>query len=358
MESMPKEVNNAGKDYDSTIVAIVLCAVSTLLVFLRFVEKIRLRAVFAEDYVLIPGFLMYIASAAILIRANIDGALGTPIPQVTYHQAEIVGQTGLLIYWLYAPMSGFIRVSILLFYRRLFSPTMPILGIVIWIVLVFQVLFSIAGLILPAVGSKPLYHMWHLRDTATNDNPQQTSQFSYNIGVSTFSINLALDVILLILPLFPIATLRLPIRKKLGMAVLFILGAGACFAAAWKLAAYIIELRDQTDPSRWTGKGGVYIPAGSTVSGETLSYFYAAQLEPALAIIGTSLPAIRQLICSCRKPSPQSFQQMEERSSRRYHRRWLHLDRIPTSERALTTDMERQGEIYLPVMEDDREHRL
>lgn len=295
-------------------------------------------------------------------------------------------------------MSGFIRVSILLFYRRLFSPTMPILGIVIWIVLVFQVLFSIAGLILPAVGSRPLYHMWHLRDTATNDNPQQTSQFSYNIGVATFSINLALDVILLILPLFPIATLRLPIRKKLGMAVLFILGAGyAAFPVRDILMlssaplGHALQLHGSSEhtssncvtkripPDVWsfplsntdyicadtvgvsttgTGKGGVYIPAGSTVSGETLSYFYAAQLEPALAITGTSLPAIRQLICSCRKPSPQSSQQMEERSSRRYHRRWLHLDRIPTSERALTTDMERQGEIYLPVVEDDREHRF
>lgn len=57
---MPKEVNNAGKDYDVTIVAIVLCAVSTVLVFLRFVEKIRLRAVFAEDYVLIPGFVSFV----------------------------------------------------------------------------------------------------------------------------------------------------------------------------------------------------------------------------------------------------------------------------------------------------------
>ncbi|GES65866.1 hypothetical protein ATEIFO6365_0012025800 [Aspergillus terreus] len=364
MESMPKEVNNAGKQYNAAIVAIVLCAVSTILVFLRFVEKIRLRAVSAEDYVLIPGFLIYIATAAILIRANIDGALGTPIQQVTYHQADIVGQSALLIYWLYAPMSGFIRVSILLFYRRLFSPTMPILGIVIWILLVAQVLFTIAGLILPAVGPKPLYRMWHLRDMATDDNPQLSSQYSYDIGMSTFSINLALDVILLILPLFPIAALRLPIRKKLGMAVLFILGAGACFAAAWKLAAYITELSDQTDPSRLaasttgSGKGGVYIPAESTVSGETLSYFYATQLEPALAIIGTSLPAIRQLICSFRKPSPQSSQEMEESSSRRYHRRWLQLHHTPTSERALTTDMEQQGEMYLPVVEDDREHGL
>lgn len=130
------------------------------------------------------------------------------------------------MYWLYAPMSGFIRISILLFYRRLFSPTMPKLGIVIWVLIVAQTLFTIAGLILPAVGPRPLYRMWYLRDATADDARGQYSNFSLNVGVTTFSINLAFDVILLILPMFPIATLRLPIRKKLGMAMLFILGAG------------------------------------------------------------------------------------------------------------------------------------
>ncbi|KAL5356591.1 hypothetical protein BJX96DRAFT_171754 [Aspergillus floccosus] len=72
---MPEKVNNAGKNYTAATVIIVLCAISGILMFLRFAEKMRMRAFFAEDYVLIPGFLIYVAMAAILIRANIDGAL-------------------------------------------------------------------------------------------------------------------------------------------------------------------------------------------------------------------------------------------------------------------------------------------
>lgn len=57
MESMPQQVNNAGKSYNAATVAIVLCVVSGMLVFLRFAEKIRMHAFVAEDYVLIPGFV-------------------------------------------------------------------------------------------------------------------------------------------------------------------------------------------------------------------------------------------------------------------------------------------------------------
>ncbi|KAL4888780.1 hypothetical protein BDV59DRAFT_134116 [Aspergillus ambiguus] len=333
-------INNAGKSYTAAIVAIVCCAFSGLLVLLRFAEKIRIRSILAEDYTILPGFLLYIFSTILIIRANTEGAIGTPIDQPTLPQVRIVLQAAVLVYWVYIPMTTFMRISILLFYRRLFSTPMPVLGVVIWVILGVQVILFIVATILPATGPEPLYLMLHLR-VATRDPAD--GRYFYVVGTATLAISLTFDITLLVLPLFPVVSLRLPLRKRVGMVILFMLGAAACFAAAWRLQTFLSDLKDQIDTSKWLNTpDGYYVPIQHRKAGATLNYWYATLLEPAVALSGTSLPAIRHMICSIRKntsPAPSERRELSDRSAgssrQHHHGGWLSLHHIRTSERAL-----------------------
>ncbi|KAF9894013.1 hypothetical protein FE257_008985 [Aspergillus nanangensis] len=233
-------------------------------------------------------------------------------------------------------MSTSIRISILLFYRRLFSNVMSKMEITIWILIGLQVVYLFGFTITPGGMAEPLYLLWE--PIQVLDNESFYYYYAY-LQLSNFTVSLAFDLTLLVLPFFPIISLRLPVKKRIGMVVMFTLGAGACFAAACKLGIFVLGYTIQTDAdASWMKyEASLYIPNQFKSVGK--AYWYIAQVEPTLALGGTSLPAIRHWIVSLHKPSDQWSERRRVSFRRQYHTTWFcHMHRVRRSEIALYSD--------------------
>ena len=118
-------------------------------------------------------------------------------------------------------MTTAIRVSILLFYDRIFStPRSPIKWI-IKVVLALQAVYLVVYSILPAFICRPLYMAWHPLERRLYFN----DWYYYYTQVALFSTSMTFDVILLVLPLYPVWRLQMPLKRRAGISLLFMLGA-------------------------------------------------------------------------------------------------------------------------------------
>lgn len=118
-------------------------------------------------------------------------------------------------------MTASIRTSILLFYHRTFGTTQDRMKLAVGVMLLLQAVYLVVYSILPAFICRPLYMAWHplQRQRFFND------WYYYYTQVALYSTSMAFDAILLVMPLFPIFRLQLPMRKRVGVAVMFMLGA-------------------------------------------------------------------------------------------------------------------------------------
>ena len=119
-------------------------------------------------------------------------------------------------------MSASIRVSILFFYRRLFAnPGQNIIfAIIIYTLMALQFVYVVIFMSIPSMVCHPFSAAWDLYAFPTHCNAwtyiQQTQ--------ALYGTSLGFDIILLLLPIWPIASLRLPAKKRAGILVLFLLG--------------------------------------------------------------------------------------------------------------------------------------
>ncbi|PLB50837.1 hypothetical protein P170DRAFT_311745, partial [Aspergillus steynii IBT 23096] len=288
----PETINDAHKVYSIAVACIVLGVVSSLCVLVRLGQRIHAHAFGSDDCAIIPGLLFYIGWTAMAAYVNLHAGVGKPLWENTLGEFSVWFKGIIGSGWLYPAMSMSIRTSILLLYNRMFSKAMPRLRYFIWALLVLQVVYLIVFSILPAFISRPLYKAWNPleRQKYVND------WYYYYTQVALYSTSMAFDYILLVLPLYPIAKAQMSLRKRLGVSVIFILGASAGIAATYKLAIFVQQMTRYTkiDPRWMQYEMSLRIPPQFDEYGTT--FWIPSQVEPSVALIGTSLPAIRQLI--------------------------------------------------------------
>ena len=118
-------------------------------------------------------------------------------------------------------MTVFMRISILLFYRRIFSTPLSRVKYAIWLLLASQIVYLVVYSILPAFICHPLYKAWHPLERPLYFN----DWYYYYTQVALYSTSMAFDAILLVFPLYPVYKLQMPMQKRAGIAILFMLGA-------------------------------------------------------------------------------------------------------------------------------------
>ena len=118
-------------------------------------------------------------------------------------------------------MTTAIRVSILLFYYRIFvTPRSPVKWI-IKVTLALQVIYLIVYSILPAFICRPLHMAWHPLERQLYFH----DWYYYYAQVALFSTSMTFDVVLLVLPLYPVWQLQMPLKRRASISLLFMLGA-------------------------------------------------------------------------------------------------------------------------------------
>lgn len=118
-------------------------------------------------------------------------------------------------------MSASIRISILIFYLRIFGRTQKSMRYLVLVLLVLQVVFVIVYSILPAFIAKPFNMIWHPLERGKYMN----DWYYYYEQVALYSTSMAFDIILLVFPIVPVLHLQMTVKKRIGVIAMFMCGA-------------------------------------------------------------------------------------------------------------------------------------
>ena len=180
----------------------------------------------------------------------------------------------------YAILITMIKISILLFYRRIF-PAETIgarYRLVWWIILVWSVLWSISVFFSATFQCLPSSYYW----TKVTMKTHGTCLNITALLISTAVLNIVTDVGILILPMPIVWRLQIQNPQKVAVSSIFLLGGFVCMASIIR-ACYLSQVIPQ-DPL-WTNvNGGIW-----------------SVIEPGVGIVGACLPtmgAILRKACS------------------------------------------------------------
>lgn len=157
--------------------------------------------------VLDHGVAVYEQVCNSIFQHSIDWRLIGIIRQVKYAE-QILSATGL----------GFVKSSIILFYARIFS--------VRWfrklanLMLVIVAIWAISSFFAAMFQCKPISTVWTVLENQFGDKCIHTLAFYYGHSVS----DIITDIIILAMPMYPLGKLQLPIRDKLAVGGMFLLG--------------------------------------------------------------------------------------------------------------------------------------
>ncbi|KAI9784386.1 MAG: hypothetical protein M1816_000857 [Peltula sp. TS41687] len=240
---------------------------------------------------------------------NLHAGVGKPLWEITLEEYSVWYKGIIGSAWLYPAMSVSIRISILLLYRRMFAGVLPRVKYSIWLLLALQGVYLVIFSILPAFICRPLHKAWNPLERRIYCN----DWYYYDTQVALYSTSMAFDVILLVFPLYPVYKLQMPLKRRAGVAILFILGAAASIAAAYKLAIFVTQMKRYThiDPRWFRYQMSRLVPPQFDKYGTT--FWIPSQVEPTVALIGTSLPAIRPLLVSAAQRVSVTFASLSTR---------------------------------------------
>lgn len=221
-------------------------------------QRLSTRSFGPDDYAIIPGLvsldigiktllssercddqMLYIGWTAMAAYVNLHAGVGKPLWEITVGEFSVwfkVTRQGIGVIeatlsnqmlqgiigsaWIYPAMSMSIRTSILLTYDRIFAKSMPTVRFIIRFLLSLQVIYLIVYSILPAFICRPLNKAWHPLERQQYFN----DWYYYYLQVALYSTSMAFDVILLVLPLYPISQLQMALRKRIGIGSILVLG--------------------------------------------------------------------------------------------------------------------------------------
>ncbi|EUC48156.1 hypothetical protein COCMIDRAFT_88217 [Bipolaris oryzae ATCC 44560] len=204
------------------------------------------------------------------------------------------------VYLLYIIASGLIKISILLFYRRLDARCIPsTFRIVTWISITIIAVFITAFTVILFTACNPLASFWYQFDIA-----RQISGYKYHCWVNEEAdimaasiVSAVQDAIAACLPTLLYWNLQIPKRQKITLGTLFASGYVVCIVCIARVFAIHTIFNNELYDSSWT----------------TWPALLLAVLEIQLGVIVSSAPALRVFAkhyfsgTSVRGSAPQRF---------------------------------------------------
>ena len=117
---------------------------------------------------------------------------------------------------LYVLTIGFVKISLLLFYLRVFPKRS--FRILCWATLLFCVLSSIAFILVTVFQCAPIRYVW-------DKNIEGGKCLNYNaVAWANAAINIFQDLIIVVLPIRETMSLQLSLKQKVGLVAMFFVG--------------------------------------------------------------------------------------------------------------------------------------
>lgn len=142
--------------------------------------------------------------------------------------------------FVYSILSGMIKIAILLFYHRLSKGKVTnVFAYILYVVMAEVILYRTAYLIVLCTSCIPLQARWEKSNPAWTSTHHYTCPTSDALNITMGSLVSAVeDLVLALLPLVLIWNLRVPLRTRIGIWLLFsmsLLTSAAGFARAFAL---------------------------------------------------------------------------------------------------------------------------
>ena len=212
--------------------------------------------------------------------------MGKHVYDITLNQAKFILKMNFIHTVVYLTLAFFIKLSILLFYLKLFPPAFIWMRRTIFCLITLFFVYTVVGTTVTCLMCKPVRAFWTVELRVSDSCPSgKEVQERY---ISILSFHVVGDFIVVILPIHLISTLRLPKRQKIMLGLLFSAGGLACIASILRL--YYFPLVSSSLDITWNA----------------VDVFLWGQVEASTAVICASLPSLKPLFSSLKslRPNP------------------------------------------------------
>ncbi|KAI1270612.1 hypothetical protein F5Y18DRAFT_422112 [Xylariaceae sp. FL1019] len=253
-------------------VALVSASFATVALGLRiWARNFQRFGMMADDWLMVVALIFTIGTLVITILGANAGA-GQHVWALHPQDVANVFEYLYAYTFIYAGSVSFTKISILLFYYRLFERGSRGFHIRLGFASFFAVgyLISIWGV---AAGlCQPTRYFWTKFLGETGHCVDINASF-----LSLTALNLVADVLVLIVPIPEILALQMPKRRKLGVLFVMLLGGLVCVVSAVRIWAFV-EFTQAID-----------------ITWVQANVFLLSSVEPAFGIVSACLPSLRPL---------------------------------------------------------------
>lgn len=200
---------------------IILGAISAACVLARILFKAAFSAgeLGWDDYMILATLVLGVPSTIVQDIGTLKHGLGKDVWTLSFGTITAFVKWFYVIEVMYFFNVAMLKLSLLFFFLRIFParPTRRLL----WATIAFDICFGISFILAAIFQCQPISHYWnkwdgeHLAGKCINVNA---------LGWANAVISIALDVWMLVLPLWQVSQLKLAWKKKVGVALMFFVG--------------------------------------------------------------------------------------------------------------------------------------
>ncbi|KAI1384138.1 uncharacterized protein F4822DRAFT_434082 [Hypoxylon trugodes] len=266
------------------IVSVIFPVLSLAATALRFKARGMQRAkLLADDWWMVASWILaFFLSIDIWVFGSLTG--------LDYYKIDPLRGTTLSLQCLYVasiltlPALTSVKIAILLFYKRVFNT--PRFKIAVWTLVSILPCWCIIFLLLTALQGDPLDSPWKL----------DTGRFRYNVatvGYAQVGSSIALDFLVLCLPLPLISRLQMAFTRKISVSLIFWLGIFCCVASIVRVVLLVQSLSS-------------VIQAKDAIAIQSKQFVFLL-IEPHCSIIAGCLPCYGSLLAKFGGCAPESL---------------------------------------------------
>lgn len=211
-------VRDAGTSYN--ILNITLGCVSAAVMLLRISYKLLIAKIplGMDDIMIFMTVISGIPSTVITSLGTIAHGLGKDIWTLSPTEITKFVYWFYFMEWLYFLDLGFMKLSLLFFYLKIFPKKS--VKIVIWVTIGFTVVWAITFALVAALSCNPISYYWTNWDGEHSGTCLNTNAIGWANAISS----IAEDIWMLAIPLWQLRNLQLHFKKKVGVAIMFFTG--------------------------------------------------------------------------------------------------------------------------------------
>lgn len=171
-----------------------------------------------DDWFIVITLVVGIPSSVMTVHGLTANGLGRDIWTVSFQQITDFLHIFYAMEILYFAEVALLKLSLLFFYLRIFPGTK--IRRLLWATIAFDIMFGIAFVFTGIFQCQPINYYWQQWD-----GEHQGKCFNLNaLGWANAAISITLDLWMIGLPMSQLAHIKLHWKKKIGVALMFIVG--------------------------------------------------------------------------------------------------------------------------------------